>query len=58
MDPLGIFVIGALILGGVLFYSGAGVGIILGLAIFADLGILGMLMSGSWPLLLLVGLPV
>ena len=58
MDPLGIFVIGALILGGVLFYSGAGVGIILGLAIFADLGVLGMLMSGSWPLLLLVGLPV
>ena len=58
MDPLGIFVIGALTLGGVLFYSGSGVGIICGLAIIADLGTLGMLMNGSWPLLVIVGLPV
>ena len=58
MDPLGIFVIGALILGGILFYSGSGVGFILGIAIIADLGVLGMLMSGSWPLLLVVGIPV
>ena len=58
MDPLGAFVICALILAGVLFYSGSGVGIIVSLAIIADLGTLGMLMNGSWPLLLIVGIPV
>ena len=29
-----------------------------GLAIFADLGVLGAIMSGAWPLLFLLGIPV
>ena len=58
MEPIGIFVLGALVLGGILFYSGSGVGFILGITIVADLGVLGMLMSGSWPLLLVIGIPV
>ena len=58
MDPLGIFVLGALILGGILFYSGAGVGMICGLAIIADLGLLGLIMSGGWPLIIVVGIPI
>ena len=31
---------------------------IVGLAIFADLGVLGAIMSGAWPLLFLLGIPV
>jgi len=57
MDPFGIFVLGALILGGVLFYSGAAVGLIVGLAIFVDLGTLGLLTSGAWFLIILTCLP-
>ena len=58
MDPLGLFVIGAVILGLVLFYSGSGKGMIISLAIFADLGLLGLIMSGAWPLLIVVGIPI
>ena len=58
MEPFGIFVIGALILAFVLFYSGHGRAMIIGLAIIADLGLLGLLMSGGWPLLLVVGIPI
>ena len=58
MDPFGILVIGALILGLVLFYSGSGKGIIISLAIFADLGLVGLIMSGGWPLLIVIGIPI
>ncbi len=58
MDPLGLFVIIVVILGLVLFYSGSGKGMIISLAIFADLGLLGLIMSGAWPLLIVVGIPI
>ena len=58
MNSLDLFIIIAATFGMVLFTSFSPKGMIVGLAIFADLGVLGVIMSGAWPLLFLLGIPV
>lgn len=58
MNSLDLFTIIATTLGMVFFTSFSPKGMIIGLAIFADLGVVGAIMSGAWPLLFLLGIPV
>jgi len=53
----GYIVFGIFILACILFYSGSGIGVLIGVAIVMDLGLLGIIMNGNWVLIVVIGIP-